>query len=127
MHVQQAVDPVMHSQVAKFKLITFYCSKVTTDTDENNNNNNIFLSSASCGTSPVNSNANNTDIDYIVYEVGDSNNDNITPEKPAESAQAKLSMKITLYYRGYSPLILRSPFQGLDFSNLCILQDHAPY
>ena len=38
--------------------------------------------------SPVNSNGNSID---IVYEVDDSDKSNITPVKPAESAQAELS------------------------------------
>jgi hypothetical protein len=69
------------------------------DTDDNDDNNDLFLLTASRGTSPVDSNANDTDIDAdVVYEVDDSDDNDIVPEKLAESAQAELSMQSTSYY-----------------------------
>jgi hypothetical protein len=51
----------------------------------------LFLSTSSHATSPVNSNANDTD---VVYEIdSDADDDGIAPEKPAESAEAELSMQ----------------------------------
>ena len=63
-----------------------------TDTDDDNDDNdNLFTEQASCGTSPIDS-GNNTDDadDNVVYKVMD--NDDVIIEKPAESAQAELSV-----------------------------------
>ena len=68
------------------------------DADDNGNDDDMLLSTASRAsdgatssraTSPVNSNANDTD---VVYEI-DSDDDDMAPEKPTESAEAELSMQ----------------------------------
>jgi hypothetical protein len=70
------------------------------DVENDNDNNNTFLSTASCGISPLDS-GNDKDKDKeddnIVYEVV-SKGSNDTPEKPAESMQAELSTQSFSYY-----------------------------
>jgi hypothetical protein len=56
-----------------------------TDTDDNDDNNDLFLSSASRGTSPVNS---GNDSNEVVYELDSDGSNKV--EEPAESAQAEL-------------------------------------
>jgi hypothetical protein len=56
-----------------------------TNTEDNNDNDDLFLSSASCGTSPVNS---GNDSDKVVYELDTDGSDKMEEAKePAESAQ----------------------------------------
>jgi hypothetical protein len=66
------------------------------DPDSPEDDDDLFMSSFR-GTSPIDSAADDTDgggsNTDIVYEVDDTDNeDDIVPEKPAESAQAELSM-----------------------------------
>jgi hypothetical protein len=97
-------------------------------------NDDLFLSSASRGTSPIdsgNDDDDDTDID-VVYEVDDSDDNDEDAiaselEKPAESAQAELSTQITLYAACHSLFVPRSSCQRLDFTNLRLLQSHAAY
>ena len=67
-----------------------------TDTDDNNDDNNdLFTEQASCGTSPIDSGNDTNDADdNVVYEVTD--DDDVIIEKPAESAQAELSVHFPL-------------------------------
>jgi hypothetical protein len=67
-----------------------------TDTEDNDDNNDLFLSSASRGTSPVNS---HNDGNKVVYELDTNGSDKMEEaEEPAESAQAELSMQAALHY-----------------------------
>jgi hypothetical protein len=69
----------------------------TDDDEENEDEEDPFLSNASRGTSPIGSDddddgdTGDTDVD-LVCEVDDSDDD-VAPEKPAESAQAELSTR----------------------------------
>jgi hypothetical protein len=51
----------------------------------------MMLSTSSHAMSPVDSNANDTDVMYEIDSNAD--DDSIAPEKPAESAEAELSMQ----------------------------------
>ena len=65
----------------------------------------------------------NTDInlDHLVCKVDDSAND-ITSEKPAESAQVELSMQTIIYSTEHcSPLSSRPPRKRMGFPNICVL------
>jgi hypothetical protein len=68
----------------------------STDTEDNDDNNNLFLSSASHGTSPVNS---HNEGNKVVYELDTDGSDEVEEaEEPAESAQAELSMQVASHY-----------------------------
>jgi hypothetical protein len=67
-----------------------------TDTEDNNDKDDLFLSSASCNTSPVDSHNNG---DKVVYELDtNGSNEEEEAEEPAESAQAELSMQAASHY-----------------------------
>jgi hypothetical protein len=67
-----------------------------TDTEDNDDNDDLFLSSASRGTSPVDS---RNDGDEVVYELDTDGSDEVEEaEEPAESAQAELSTQAASHY-----------------------------
>jgi hypothetical protein len=67
-----------------------------TDTEDNDDNDDLFLSSASRGTSPVDSGNNGN---KVVYELDSDGSDEVEEaEEPAESAQAELSMQAASHY-----------------------------
>ncbi len=73
-----------------------------TDVEDYDDNDDIFLSMASCGTSPLNGGNddeedNDNDNDNVVYEVVSEGSD-IALEKPGESTEAELSMHSSSYY-----------------------------
>jgi hypothetical protein len=77
------------------------------------------MNPVSRGTSPVDSNTRDTNVVYEVLDSGAESDDVV--EKPAEDAEAELSMQSPCMRLCYLPLI-RSDWQRLDLTDLHVFQ-----